>query len=69
MQSTVRVEPLDELADELLAMTPEENDALWQVRQRDYLPLNEYLSWCTYLTRNEPPSREIMPVDAEPFEL
>ena len=70
MQSTKPVEPLDELAEQLLALTPEENEALWRVRERDYLSPKEYLAWCTFLTRNLPASRDDLATDEHlPFEL
>jgi len=70
MQSTKRVEPLDELAEQLLAMTPEENEALWRVRELDYLSPRDYLAWCSFLTRNLPASREDLAAhDHLPFEL
>lgn len=58
MPSTRNVEPLDELAEELLAMTPQENEALWRVRERDYLSPAQYLAWCSLLTKNVPSSRD-----------
>jgi hypothetical protein len=70
MQSTKRVEPLDELAEQLLAMTPEENEALWRIRGLDYLSPQDYLAWCSFLTRNLPASREDLAADDHlPFEL
>ena len=68
MSSGKRVEPLDELA-EWFNFTPEENQQLWDVKQLDYLPPDQYLAWCSFLTKDEPPSREITPPDAEPFTL
>jgi len=68
MSSTKHVEPLDQLATELAKFTPEENRRLWDVRQLDYLSPQDYLDWCSYLTRNELPSREITGT-AEPFTL
>jgi hypothetical protein len=70
MQSKKRVEPLDELAGQLQAMTPEENEKLWRVRELDWLPPREYIAWCSYLTRNLPVSREDLATDEHlPFEL
>jgi hypothetical protein len=69
MPSRKRVEPLDELAIELAKLTPEENQRLWDVRQLDYLGPQEYLDWCSYLTRDEAPSREIIGPTAEPFRI
>ncbi len=68
MQSSRKVEPLTELA-EVLKLTPEENQKLWDIKQLDWLPWDQYLAWCSYLTRDEPPSREITPLDIEPFTL
>lgn len=68
MSSEKRVEPLDELA-EWFNFTPEENQWLWRVRDLDWLPWDQYLAWCSYLTKDEPPSREITPPDTEPFTL
>jgi hypothetical protein len=70
MQSTKRVEPLDELAEDLRAMTREENEALWRVRELDWLSPKEYIAWCSFLTRNLPASREDLATDDYlPFEL
>ena len=27
-------------------------------KQLDYLPWDQYLAWCSYLTKDEPPSRD-----------
>jgi hypothetical protein len=48
----------------------EEAEALWQVRELDRMTPQEYLDWCSYLTRNLPSSREdINSPDDEPFTL
>jgi hypothetical protein len=69
MSSTRHVEPLDEMVEWAAALTPEENEWLWRVRELDWLPWDQYLAWCSYLTKDEPPSREIHPPDIEPFTL
>jgi hypothetical protein len=70
MPSTRNVEPLDELAVELLAMTPEENEALWRVREQDYLPPAQYLAWCSLLTKNVVSSHDdLATVEHVPFEI
>jgi hypothetical protein len=66
MSSTKHVEPLDPAQ---FTYTAEENERLWRVRELDYLPFDQYLAWCSYLTKDEPPSRETTPADAEPFTL
>jgi hypothetical protein len=66
MSSTKHVEPLDPAQ---FTYTAEENEWLWRVRDLDWLPWDQYLAWCSYLTKDEPPSREITPPDAEPFVL
>ena len=51
-------------------VTAEDHQRLWDIKQQyDWLPWPEYLAWCSYLTKDEPPSREITPPDAEPFVL
>jgi hypothetical protein len=47
----------------------EDNERLWSVKQRDYLAPAEYLAWCSLLTKDEPPSREITPPHVPPFTL
>jgi len=37
--------------------------------ERRVLARERDLAWCSYLTKDEPPSREITPPDAEPFTL
>jgi hypothetical protein len=37
--------------------------------EREMLERERNLAWCSYLTKDEPPSREITPADAEPFVL
>jgi hypothetical protein len=66
MPSTRRVEPLDPAQ---FTYSAEDNEWLWKVRDLDWLPWDQYLAWCSYLTKDEPPSREITPADAEPFTL
>lgn len=66
MSSTKHVDPLDPAQ---FTYTAEENEWLWRVRELDWLPWDQYLAWCSYLTKDEPPSREITPPDAEPFTL
>ncbi len=69
MPSKKRVEPLDEL-EAGLATTPEDNEALWRVRELDRMSPQEYLEWCIELTRDLPSSREdINSPDDEPFTL
>jgi hypothetical protein len=60
---------LDEL-EAGLAITPEDNEALWRVRELDRMSPREYLEWCTFLTRNLPSSRDdLNSPDDEPFTL
>jgi hypothetical protein len=66
MSSIKPVEPLDPAQ---FTYTPEENQWLWDVKQLDWLPWDQYLAWCSFLTKDEPPSRETTPPDAEPFTL
>lgn len=66
MPSTKSVDRLDPAQ---FTYSPEENQWLWDVKKLEYLPWDQYLAWCSYLTRNEPPSRETTPADAEPFTL
>ena len=69
MQSKRRVEPLDEL-EAGLAMTEKDNEMLWRVRELDRMTPDEYLAWCSYVTRDLPSSREdINSPDDEPFTL
>ena len=50
--------------------TPEEAEALWRVRELDRMSPQEYLQWCSLLTRDLPSSREdINSPDDEPFTL
>lgn len=50
--------------------TPAEAEMLWRVRELDRLTPQEYLAWCSYLTRDLPSSREdINSPDDEPFTL
>ena len=69
MQSKKPVEPLDEL-EAGLATTAEDNEILWRVRDLDRMTPQEYLAWCSDLTRDLPSSREdINSADDEPFTL
>jgi len=69
MQSKKPVEPLDEL-EAGLATTSEDNAALWRARQLDRMSPQEYLEWCSLLTKDLPSSREdINSPDDEPFTL
>jgi hypothetical protein len=69
MPSSKLAEPLYELEDDL-RMTPADVEALWRVRELDWLLPKEYIAWCTYLTRNLPASRDNLNTDDHlPFEL
>lgn len=69
MQSKRPIEPLDEL-EAGLATTAEDNEALWRVRELDRMSPQEYLEWCSLLTRGLPSSREdLNSPDDEPFTL
>ncbi len=69
MRSSNHVEPLYELESDL-AVTAADNEALWRVRELDWLSPKEYLAWCSYLTRNLTASREDLATDDHlPFEL
>ena len=66
MPSTKRVDPDIEFPEP----TPREAEMLWRVRELDRLTPEEYLAWCSDLTRNLPSSREdINSPDDEPFTL
>jgi hypothetical protein len=50
--------------------TPAEAEALWRVRELDRMTPEEYLAWCTELTRDLPSSREdLNSPDDKPFTL
>jgi hypothetical protein len=68
MASTKRVEPLDELAAEMLRLTPEENEALWRVRERNRMGPHEYLEFLLAFA-TQPRAQETIQDDIEPFEL
>jgi hypothetical protein len=52
-----------------LHLTAADQLALNRARQLPPMTFGEYLNWLSELTRGEKPSREITPIDAEPFEL
>ncbi len=68
MQSRRAVEPLDELAEEL-ALTPEQNEQLWRVRQLNRMDPQQYLDFLLACTKDTPPSRDVLPEPKELFEL
>lgn len=68
MPSKKRIEPLDELERDL-ALSAEDNEALWRIRRLNAMDPHEYLRFLLQTTKDMPASREIPPIDFEPFEL
>jgi hypothetical protein len=68
MPSKKRIEPLAELERDL-ALSPEENEALWRIRRLNAMDPHEYLRFLLAATKDMPASRQTPPADTEPFEL
>lgn len=68
MESKKQIDLLDELERDL-ALSPEENEALWRIRGLNAMDPHEYLQFLLQATKDTPASRETPPADAEPFEL
>ena len=68
MPSKKPVEPLDTFEIDV-PTTPEDNEALWRVRQLNTMSPEEYLQFLLTFTKNLPPSRETNSDSDEPFVL
>ena len=69
MPSKKRCGPLDHFQQDV-PVTPEDSRAQWLIRDHDRLTPQQYLEWCSYLTRNTPASHDELAADShEPFEL
>lgn len=69
MPSKKRSEPLDQFEQDV-PITAEVSRAQWTIRDHDRLTPQEYLAWCSYLTRNTPASLDELASDShEPFVL
>lgn len=69
MPSKKRSEPLAQFEQDV-PVTAEVSRTQWSIRDRDWLTPQEYLEWCSYLTRKTPASHDDLASDShEPFEL